>query len=65
MNKGSQNCYDTLKYGFYDMTNLVYDKYKWKTLGDKFNMCDSGRPTMPEHVSTFISAVVDAISGMV
>ena len=47
------------------MTNLVYDKYKWKTLGDKFNMCDSGRPTMPEHVNTFISAVVDGISGMV
>jgi len=47
------------------MTNLVYDKYKWKTLGDKFNMCDNGRPTMPEHVNTFINAVVDGISGMV
>ena len=62
-NKGSQNCYDTLKYGFYDMTNLVYDKYKWSTLQDKFNMCEA--PTSPDQVNTFVNNVVDAISGMV
>ena len=62
-NKGSEKCYDTLKYGFYDMTNLVYDKYKWSTLKDKFHMCAA--PTSPDQVNTFVSAVVDAISGMV
>jgi hypothetical protein len=62
-NQGSSNCYDTLKYGFYDMTNLVYDKYKWSTLKDKFNMCAA--PTSPDQVSTFVSAVIDAVSGMV
>jgi hypothetical protein len=45
------------------MTNLIYDKYKWSTLKDKFNMCAA--PTSPDQVSTFVDAVVDAISGMV
>jgi len=45
------------------MTNLVYDKYKWSTLKEKFNMCEA--PTSPSQVETFVNAVVDAISGMV
>jgi len=45
------------------MTNLVYDKYKWATLKDKFNMCAA--PTSPDQVNTFVNAVVDAVSGMV
>jgi|TARA_B110001450_G_scaffold77991_1_gene74099 hypothetical protein len=45
------------------MNNLVYDKYKWSTLKDKFNMCAA--PTTPDQVNTFVNAVADGISGMV
>lgn len=45
------------------MTNIVYDKYKWSTLKDKFHMCEA--PTSPDQVNTFIDNVVDAVSGMV
>ena len=61
-NKGSQQCYDTLKYGIYDLTNLVYDKYKWSLLKTKFNMCTA--PTSPDDMNQFINSLVDAISGL-
>jgi len=52
-----------LKYGFYDLTSLVYDKFKWPTLKDKFNMCNA--PTSPDDINTFINLLEDTISGMV
>jgi len=51
-NHGSETCYNTLKYGFYDLTSLVYDKFKWPTLKTKFNMCQA--PSSPDDVNSFI-----------
>jgi pimeloyl-ACP methyl ester carboxylesterase len=61
-NKGSQQCYDTVKYGIYDMTNLIYDKYKWGDIKTKFNMCNA--PASPDDMNMFVNSVVDAISGL-
>lgn len=33
---GGQECYDSIKYGFYDLTNLKWDPNYYTTLRDKF-----------------------------
>lgn len=62
-NKGSLNCWGRMKFGFYDLTSLAYDKFKWPTLKEKFNMCKA--PTSPEDMNTFIALLQDTIESMV
>lgn len=62
-NKGSLHCWGRIKYGFYDLTSLVYDKFQWATLKSTFNMCKD--ITSPDDVNQFIGTLESTISGMV
>ena len=60
---GGQECFDKLKYGFYDMQALQYDPSTYATVQSIFNVCDNNLTTSAQF-GELIAGVQDTIAGM-
>ena len=59
---GGDACYDSIKYGFFDITNLKYDQNFYTTLRGKLNLCFS--PGGPDDVQTVLDTLEDGLGTM-
>uniref|UniRef100_A0A7S3CRA2 Lysosomal Pro-X carboxypeptidase n=1 Tax=Strombidium rassoulzadegani TaxID=1082188 RepID=A0A7S3CRA2_9SPIT len=59
---GGQECFDGLKYGFFDLVSVQFDKSKYAQVKEIFNLCDD--LTSKDDVQDLISYVSDSLGSM-
>jgi pimeloyl-ACP methyl ester carboxylesterase len=62
LKQGGLECFNGVKYGFYDLTNLKYDASKYSGIKTTFNLCDDIKK--PEDIDTLIAYISDSLGTM-
>jgi lysosomal Pro-X carboxypeptidase len=59
---GGEDCFNGLKYGFFDLENLKNDQTQWKAIEDTFVLCDPIKAA--SDVDTLIATLSDGLGTM-
>jgi len=61
---GGETCYNSLKYGFFDLTNVKYDSAKYAEINTVFNICANSTIAKASDVDALIGLLSDSLGTM-
>jgi lysosomal Pro-X carboxypeptidase len=64
MSAGGQTCYDSIKYGFFDLVNIKYDTVQYANIDKIFNICGNSTIKSSEDIDNLIGLLSDSLGTM-